>query len=209
MDSDSFTEVHSYGWREIRSRFWPLIHPHLLKASIAGILVGAVGLAVALQPLFAKYVIDEAIPRKSLLWQSRPPECLFLLCSRMSLWFWAMTMVYRIQQAIVFELRATVSLTFKSYACVFSQFPSGFLYERVFGNSINMLGNFMQVLFSRLITYIAGLLFSLGFCLYLSPLLTFVIMTGAISYVIAARMLSHRIYKKHASQMKPVCGSST
>lgn len=198
MDSDSFTEVHSYGWREIRSRFWPLIHPHLLKASIAGILVGAVGLAVALQPLFAKYVIDEAIPRKSLpLAIAAAGVFIFIMFTRMSLWFWAMTMVYRIQQAIVFELRATSFAHLQKLCLRFhSQFPSGFLYERVFGNSINMLGNFMQVLFSRLITYIAGLLFSLGFCLYLSPLLTFVIMTGAISYVIAARMLSHRIYKK-------------
>jgi ABC-type multidrug transport system fused ATPase/permease subunit len=41
-----------------------------------------------------------------------------------------------------------------------------------------------------------GLLFSLGFCLYLSPPLTLVIALGAAGYVLAARKLSKKIYHK-------------
>jgi ABC-type multidrug transport system fused ATPase/permease subunit len=116
----------------------------------------------------------------------------------MSLWFWAMTLVYRVQQSIVFELRL-LSFAHLQQLCLrfHSQFPSGFLYERVFGNSINTLGGFMQMIFAQLVLYIVGLLFSLGFCLYLSPALTGIILAGTIGYVMAARKLSGRIYAKN------------
>jgi subfamily B ATP-binding cassette protein MsbA len=195
---DTLEEVKHYDWREIGRRFWPLVRPHRWRALWAAVLVGAVGLAVALQPLFAKYVIDEAIPRQSLrLALGAAGVFLAVMFVRMALWFWAMTVVYRIQQAVVFDLRATSFAHLQKLCLRFhSQFPSGFLYERVFGNSINTLGSFMQVVFSQLVTYAVGLVFSLGFCLYLSPALTAVILAGGIGYVMAARALSGRIYAK-------------
>lgn len=195
---DRLDEIRNYDWREIGRRFWPLVRPHRWHALWAAVLVGGVGLAVALQPLFAKYVIDEAIPQRSLrLALAAAGVFLAVMFIRMAFWFWAMTVVYRIQQAIVFELRATSFAHLQRLCLRFhSQFPSGFLYERVFGNSINTLGNFMQVVFSQLVTYAVGLVFSLGFCLYLSPVLTVVILAGGIGYVMAARALSGRIYAK-------------
>ncbi|MEI6971834.1 MAG: ABC transporter ATP-binding protein [bacterium] len=198
------TEVHgldavrNYRWTEIWHRFWPLVKPHTWQAVWAAVLVGGVGLAVAMQPLFAKYVIDEAIPKRSLrLALIAAAVFLVVMFVRMAVWFWAMRIVYRIQQSVVFELRAT-SFSHLQRLCLrfHSQFPSGFLYERVFGNSINSLGSFMQIVFTQLVTYAVGLAFSLWFCLYLSPLLTLVIVTGGVGYVLAARLLSGRIYVK-------------
>jgi len=166
---------------------------------VAAILVGSVGLAVALQPLLAKYVIDVAIPQRSLrLAIIAAGIFLAIMFVRMLIWFWAMKMVYRIQQSIVFELRASSFAHLQRLCLRFhSQFPSGFLYERVFGNSINNLGNFMQIVFTSMVVWAVGLAFSLWFCLYLSPALTAVIMVGAIGYVFAARALSGRIYTRN------------
>jgi len=66
MSQTGDMDIRHYGWGEIARRFGPLVRPHRLRCLWAAVLVGAVGLAVALQPLFAKYVIDEAIPRRSL-----------------------------------------------------------------------------------------------------------------------------------------------
>ena len=191
-------KLRHYEWREIGRRFWPLVHPHRWRGLWAALLVGVVGLAVALQPLFAKYVIDVAIPQRSLaLALLAAGIFLLVMLVRMTLWFWAMTVVYRIQQGIVFELRATSFAHLQSLCLRFhSQFPSGYIYERVFGNSINTLGSFMQVVFSQLVVYVVGLAFSLWFCLYLSPALTVLILAGAVGYVVAARALARRIYAK-------------
>ncbi|MEI8140565.1 MAG: ABC transporter ATP-binding protein [bacterium] len=195
---DQIETIKNYNWGEIGRRIWPLLKPHRVRATWAAVLVGAVGLAVALQPLFAKYVIDEAIPRQS--WRlalAASGVFLAVMFVRMELWFWAMMLVYRIQQDLIFELRTTSFAHLQKLCLRFhSQFPTGFLYERVFGNSINTLGNFMQVVFTQLVTDAVGLVFSLGFCLYLSPALTVVILAGGIGYVMAAQALSGRIYAK-------------
>lgn len=198
MNESGGMEVRHYGWGEIGRRFGPLVRPHRLRCLWAAFLVGAVGLAVALQPLFAKYVIDEAIPRRSLkLALAAAAVFLAVMFVRMALWFWAMTLVYRVQQAVVFDLRVQ-SFSHLQRLCLrfHSRFPSGFLYERVFGNSINTLGNFMQGVFTQLVTYVVGLVFSLGFCLHLNRPLTGVILAGGIGYVMAARALSGRIYER-------------
>lgn len=196
--NETLSDVRRYSLRDIGHRFLPLVKPHRLRCLLAAVLVGAVGLAVALQPLFAKYIIDEAIPHRSLR-MALVAAVVFLgvMGIRMILWFWAMTQVYRVQQAIIFEMRSASFAHLQRLCLRFhSQFPSGFIYERVFGNSLNTLGNFMQILFSQLVTYVVGLIFSLGFCLYLSPALTGVILAGGIGYVVAARALSGRIYAK-------------
>ena len=97
-------KLRHYEWREIGRRFWPLVQPHRWRGLWAALLIGAVGLAVALQPLFAKYMIDVAIPQRNLsLALMAAGVFLIVMLLRMTLWFWAMTVVYRVQQAIVFE----------------------------------------------------------------------------------------------------------
>ncbi len=193
-----FDDVRSYDLKEICQRFFPLVRPHRWKLILAAILVAIVGLAVALQPLFAKYVIDEAIPHKNItLAIMAAGVFLAVMFTRMGVWYWAMVIVYNTQQRIVFELRSHSFAHLQSLCLRFhNQFPTGFLYERVFGNSINTLGAFMQMIFSQLVVYVVGLIFSLGFCLYLSPVLTLVILAGAIGYVMVAKKLSKSIYLK-------------
>ncbi len=199
MDSltPDFT-VRDYSWREVWERFWPLIRPHRWRGILAASLVSCVGLAVAVMPLFPKFIIDKAIPQHSLR-LALMAAAIFLgtMFLRMVLWYIGMRQVYLIQQQIVFDLR-TRSFMHLQHLCqrFHSRYPTGFLYERVFGNSINSLGNFMQVVFQQLAVYISGLIFSLGFCLYLSPPLTLIIILGAIGYVVSARILSRGIYAK-------------
>jgi ABC-type multidrug transport system fused ATPase/permease subunit len=198
---DSFTPdfaVKDYSWMEVWERFWPLVRPHRWRWMFAAFLVSCVGLAVAVTPLFPKFIIDKAIPQHSLkLALVAAGIFLSAMFLRMVLWYIGMRQVYLVQQQIVFELR-TRSFMHLQHLCqrFHSQYPTGFLYERVFGNSINSLGNFMQMVFQQLAVYVSGLIFSLGFCLYLSPPLTLIIILGAIGYVVAARSLSRGIYAK-------------
>lgn len=191
-------QVKDYSWREVWERFWPLARPHRWRWILAAVLVSCVGLAVAVTPLFPKYVIDKAIPQHSLkLAIIAAGLFLVTMFARIALWYIAMRQVYLVQQQIVFELRTRSFMHLQRLCQRFhSQYPTGFLYERVFGNSINSLGNFMQVVFQQLAVYVSGLLFSLGFCLYLSPMLTLIIILGAVGYVVAARSLSRGIYAK-------------
>lgn len=191
-------EIRQYGWKDVIKRFLPLVKPHRKRLVISAICISIVGLAVSVVPLFPKYIIDEAIPGKDMK-LALILAGLFIVSqfTRMGLWFFSMFNVYTVQQNVIFELRS-MSFGHLQKLCLrfHNKYPSGFLYERIFGNSINNLGAFMQSIFQSLTTQIAGLVFSLGFCLYLSPPLTCVILSGAIGYVIAARTLSKRIYKK-------------
>ena len=196
--SDPQFAVKDYSWREVRERFWPLVRPYRWRWLFAAGLVSCVGLAVAVMPLFPKFVIDKAIPQHSLkLALAAAGLFIAAMFLRMVLWYSSMRHVYELQQQVVFELRTRSFMHLQRLCQRFhSQYPTGFLYERVFGNSINALGNFMQVVFQQLAVHVSGLLFSLGFCLYLSPPLTLIIILGAVGYVIAARTLSRRIYAK-------------
>ena len=191
-------DVHEYSWKDIRQRFWPFLLPYRGRLLGSMTLVGFVGMAVALTPLFPKYVIDVVIPGKQLI-KAALAGGLFILVmyTRMGLWFTAMRQIYHIQQSVVQELRRISFQHLQQLSLNFhNQYPSGFLYERVFGNSINMLGAFFNAFFQQLATYAVGLLFSLGFCIYLSPALTLVIALGTAGYVMSARKLSRKIYRK-------------
>jgi len=162
-------------------------------------LVALVGLEESLHPLFGKYVIDVAIPERSMgLALAAAGIFVVTMFVRMGFWYMAMRLVYRTQQDTIFALRSAGFAHLQRLCMRFhGQFTSGFLYERVFGNSINTLGAFMQSVYAMLVTNIVGLAFSLGFCIYLSPLLTAVILSGCIFYVVTAKLLSTRLYEKH------------
>lgn len=191
-------EVREYQWRDIRRRFAPYVRRYRGRLMGAMSLVALVGMAVAVVPLFPKYVIDVVIPQRMIMKAVVAGGCFVLVMYiRMGLWFAAMRQVYFVQQSIIRDLRKISFLHLQHLSLNFhNQYPSGFLYERVFGNSINTLGGFMAAVFQQLATYAVGLVFSLGFCLYLSPALTLVIVAGAVGYVFAARRLAKTIYHK-------------
>lgn len=191
-------EVHEYDWRDIRRRFGPFLKRYRGRLLGAMSLVALVGMAVAVTPLFPKYIIDVVIPEKRID-KAVLAGLIYvvIMYARMGLWFAAMRQVYYVQQSIIRELRKMSFQHLQHLSLNFhNQYPSGFLYERVFGNSINTLGGFLAAVFQQLATYAVGLLFSLGFCIYLSPSLTLVIVLGAGGYVFAARKLSKNIYHK-------------
>lgn len=175
----------------------PLLAPHRWRCITAVTLVAIVGLAVAIAPLFPKYVIDVAIPQHHVALAVAAGGA-FLLSQfiRIGLWYGAVLQVYRMQQKIVFV--RSLAFSHLQHLCMrfHRQYPSGFLYERVFGNSINGIAGFLQTIFQSLTTYLVGLFFSLAFCLYLSPALTAVILVGALGYAFAAQRLSKTIYAK-------------
>ncbi|MBS1371745.1 MAG: ABC transporter ATP-binding protein [Lentisphaeria bacterium] len=194
--------VEHYHWREIFRRFSPLLAPYRFRMSVTALLLMLVGAAFAAVPLFPKYVIDTAIRthgRGEGICYALAAAAVFLVveCGRTVLWYFAMSNVYLIQQSVVFKLRAE-SFSHLQRLCLsfHSKFPSGFLYERVFGNSINALGTFIQTFMQQFATFVTGLFFSLFVCLYLSWQLTLVIIAGAACYVYVARRLSQRIYAK-------------
>lgn len=191
-------DLRHYEWKEVVARLKPLIRPRLWRCVTSMLLVSVVGVAVAVVPLFPKYVLDSAIPKNSIkLAIVAAVVFLVIQFARMAIWFMAMMRVYRIQQEIVFELRSNSFAHLQKLCLRFhSRYSSGFIYERVFGNSINNLGTFLQSAFQQLAVQVSGLLFSMVFCLWLSPPLTLVIFAGALGYVFAARKLSKRIYEK-------------
>ena len=189
-------QVIQYRWRDIYERFQPMVAPFKWKILISMICVALAGIAVALMPLFPKYVIDTAIPAKNMM-LAVAAAVIFVIVqfSRMGLWYIAMRGIYRVQQSVVFKLRAR-SFGHLQHLCLsfHSRFPSGFLYERVFGSSINALGLFIQTVMQTLSLHVTGLFFSIIVCFYFSWSLTLVIVFGAVCYVFTAHKLAPRIY---------------
>ncbi len=197
-DNNQPLEVNRYRWHDIFERFRPLLAPYRWQIAVAMSMVGLVGIAVAVMPLFPKYVIDTAIPGKALhLAVAAAGIFIVIQFTRMVLWYVAMKLVFRVQQSVVFQLRAR-SFNHLQRLCLsfHSRFPSGFLYERVFGTSINALGTFMQTFMQSFSTHLAGLFFSIIVCFYFSWSLTLIIIAGAVAYVVAARSLAPRIYRR-------------
>ena len=60
-------QVTQYRWHDIYERFHPLVSPFKWKIIFSMICVALAGIAVALMPLFPKYVIDTAIPAKNMV----------------------------------------------------------------------------------------------------------------------------------------------
>jgi ABC-type multidrug transport system fused ATPase/permease subunit len=197
-------EVTRYTARDVIARFWPLVRPYRWRWALAAVLVCVTGLGVSVMPLFPKYIIDHAIPLKRVD-LAMVAAGLFLLAqfARMAGWYVASINVYHVQQSVVFRLRAMGFAHLQRLCLRFhNRYPSGYLYERVFGNSINTLGGFMQQAFQHLVLNLAVLAFSLSFCLYLNRSLTAVIFAGAVGYVLVARRMSRRIYEKTQRSMQ-------
>ena len=191
-------EIRHYGVCEIVRRLGPLVRPHRLRLAAAASLVALVGLAVAIGPLFTRRVIDDAIPKKDIrLAMSIMGVYLVTQFTRMGLWYMAQWSILWMREDVVFRMRSQSFHHLQRLCLRFhNKFPSGFLYERVFGRSINTIGAFLATIFSNFTIYAAGLLFSLWFCLHFSPQMTLVIVAGALGYVVAGRTLAPRIRAK-------------
>lgn len=188
-------EIRSFTWREILTRMWPQLRRHRWKLLLNAAMVTLVGLTVAVVPLFSKYVIDVAIPHKSLSLAAGALGIYFLTqLVRILVWYRAMVFGYYMREDTIFHLRAQAFEHVQRLCLRFhNKFPSGYLYEQIFGRALGSIWTFFGSAFQAILLYSTGLAFSLFFCLRLSPVMTALILLGAGSYVAAGRRLSPAI----------------
>jgi len=192
-------KIRHYSVREILHRMRPLFRSHRRRLLMAVSFISIVGAAMASIPLFSKYVIDTAIPRKDMR-LAVVAMGLFLawMGLRMTMWYFARVALLWIGQDVVYRMRRQGFRHLQRLCLRFhSEFPSGLLYDRVFERSIGQIAAFQYTIFQTLTVYITGLLFALGACAYLSLTMTVIILVGAIGYVYIARRLSPRIRQAH------------
>jgi len=197
-DGQSAFQTRHYSAGEIVRYMWPLLRPFRGRMLIAASLISLVGLAVAIVPLYPKYIIDMVIPQRSLkLAFIASGIFLAFQLMRMLMWYIGMCQISWINESMLFALRLKGFQHLQNLCLRFhSRYSSGFLYEQVFGRSINGLGIFFVSVFNQLVVYVAGLVFSLAFCFYMNPAMTGLILCGAVAYMAAAHKLSPTIHAK-------------
>jgi subfamily B ATP-binding cassette protein MsbA len=116
---------------------------------------------------------------------------------RISIWYIAMRQILLSQEKITYALRTKGFAHLQRLSLRFhGKYPSGFLYQSVFGTAINAVGGCMQTVFKQLSLYITALTISLAACLLLSVPMTLVVLMGSCGYVAIARYSSPRIYRR-------------
>jgi subfamily B ATP-binding cassette protein MsbA len=189
------TRPHRMG--EALSRLWPVIRPHRVRLFIGCFLVAIAGGIFGLMPLFAKFLIDDALPQGSFVLGAWIAGGFFLThLVRTGIWYLAMHQILFTQEKVTFALRTLgfghlqrLSLRFHN------QYPSGFLYQSVFGTAINAVGGAMQTVAKQLSLYIVALTTSVVSCLLLSPPMTLILLLGSVAYVVIAKLTGPRIYE--------------
>ncbi len=181
-----------------------MLRPHRKRFILSLLLVSGVGMMVSLGPLFPKYVIDVALVRGSLkLVLLAGGVFLFTQLFRMALWFRAMRLMLWLRESVLFDLRAREFGHLQRMCLRFHhRYPSGYLYEQVFGRSIQSVGQVISILFQQLAWQSSGLVLSLIFCLKLNVPMTGMILLGACGFVVASRKLGPRIRSRTAESIR-------
>jgi len=190
--------VNHYTVREIVRRVKPFVTPHRWRLRLAITLIVLTGVAFTIPPIFTKFMIDEALPARSIkLALGAAAIFLMAMALRMVLWYIASMIVLYMREVVLFQLRSTGFRHLQRLCLRFhNRYPSGMLYDRLFERSICYVGGFLTTLFSNVALYITGFVFSLVVCLYQDYRLTIVIFVGAVGHVTIARIMSPRIRKK-------------
>lgn len=189
-------ELIRFPWPEVIRRLWPTLRPFRFKLALGCAGVAVAGGVYGLMPLFAKYLFDEAIPQRSIrLALIIAGAFVATHLIRMVVWYFAMRMIMYTQEQVTFAFRTLGFAHLQRLSLRFhSQYPSGFLYQSVFGTAINAIGGAMQTVIKQLSLYIVALLTSLVACLWLSVPMTGVILLGSVAYVVVGRLTGKRIY---------------
>ena len=197
-DSTPVLDVTKHSIPELARKLWPTLRPLRLRLGIGCALVAVAGGIYGLMPLFSKLLIDKAIPQRSIqLVLFIAGGFLITHLVRMAIWYIAMRQILLTQEKITYSLRTQGFGHLQRLSLKFhSKYPSGFLYQSIFGTAINTVGLCMQTVFKQLSLYITAIIISLGACLYLSRPMTLVVVLGSCAYVAMARLASPRIYHK-------------
>ena len=197
-------EVRHYSLREVLQRMRSLAAPHRWRLLGALVLMLITAAAVATMPLLPKIIIDEAIvKRSSVIVFVAAGGFLAIGLLRMVAYYFASVILLWVGEDVVFRMRQQGFRHLQRLCLRFhSKYPSGLLYNRVFENAICQIGTFFRTIFTSLAVWSFGLVFALGWCLYLSPPMTAVVLVGAVGYVIAGRRLSPRIHRRARKAME-------
>jgi ABC-type multidrug transport system fused ATPase/permease subunit len=191
--------LNHYSAAEVWRRMRPMLRPHRTKLLISSLLITFVGLVLASMPMLSKYVIDVAIVREKSFRLAAIAVGIFLVAMtcRMLFWYISMSIVVRVQEEVIFAMRAQGFHHLQRMCLRFhSKYPSGFLHDRIFIQSICAIGSLVSRVFSSVAIEVPTMVFSLIFCLYLSVPMTFVILTGAGCFVVTARIMGPRLHKR-------------
>ena len=198
LDSFPKLDVKKHSLIELAAKMWEVIKPLRHRLAVGCLLIAIAGGIYGLMPLFSKLLIDKAIPQRSMrLAAIIAGGFLMTHIVRIATWYLAMRQILLVQEKITYSLRTKgfghlqrLSLRFHS------KYPSGFLYQSIFGTAINAVGGCMQTVFKQLSLYITALTISLAACFLISPPMTLVVLLGSCGYVAIARFSSPRIYKR-------------
>ncbi|MCC6579779.1 MAG: ABC transporter ATP-binding protein [Phycisphaeraceae bacterium] len=192
-------DVKTHTLREMAVALGPILRPHRTRLIFACLSVAIAGGAYGLMPLFSKYLLDVALLEHRSLTLAAWIAGAFLLaqCLRQTCWYLAMRQFLFLQERVTFALR-TRGFGHVQRLCLrfHSKYPTGFLYQRVFGSAIASVGGAMQSVFKNLALYITGIITSVTCCLMLSVPMTGVVLVGVLGYVLVGRSISKRIYQK-------------
>lgn len=191
-------EVRKHPLPYLARRMWEFIRPLKWRLAAGCFLIAIAGGIYGLMPLFSKQLIDRAIPAQDLhLAVLIAGGFLATHFVRIAIWYLAMRQILLTQEKITFALRTRGFGHLQRLSLKFhNKYPSGFLYQSIFGMAINAVGGCMQTVFKQLSLYITAIVISLISCLSLSIPMTGVVLLGSCGYVLIARFASPRIYRK-------------
>ena len=191
-------EIKRHALGDLVAKMWEIIRPLRARLFTGCALIAVAGGIFGVMPLFSKLLFDHAIPRRSLgLAAAIAAGFLVTHVVRISIWYIAMRQILLSQEKITYALRTKGFAHLQRLSLRFhGKYPSGFLYQSVFGTAINAVGGCMQTVFKQLSLYITALTISLVACLLLSVPMTLVVLLGSCGYVAIARYSSPRIYRR-------------
>lgn len=197
-DSAPRLEVKKHSLAELAKKLWQIVKPFRWRLAIGCFLIAIAGGIYGLIPLFSKLLIDRAIPEKNMkLAIIIAGGFLIVQFIRNTIWYLAMRQILLTQEKITYSLRTKGFQHLQRLSLRFhSKYPSGFLYQSIFGTAINAVGGCMQTIFKQLSLYITAIAISLIACFILSVPMTLVVLIGSCGYVLIARFSSPRIYRK-------------
>lgn len=191
-------DVRTHSWPELARKMWEVIRPLKLRLGAGCFMIAIAGGIYGIMPLFSKELIDRAIPEKNIrLAMMIAGAFLLTHLIRISIWYLAMRQILLVQEQITYNLRTRGFGHLQRLSLKFhSRYPSGFLFQSIFGMAINTVGGCMQTVFKQLSLYITAIAISLTSCLYLSVPMTLVVLLGSCGYVAIVRLAAPRIYHR-------------
>ncbi len=177
-------------------RILPLFAPYRWQLVIAGVFVAFSSFTIAMMPLFTRYVIDQAIPRRDLhLVALVMSGFMGLMVLRMASWYAGQSYLLLIREKVIFLLRSKVFARLQMLCLRFHQrYSPGYLYDRALGGASVSIGTFLSMLFNTLVVSCFSLLVSVVICLQMNSRLALLMLVMSSGYVFIARYFHRRIH---------------